>query len=59
MAEVSTISPTNVLTLEQKILLRQSQMEEVRNPYETGMWEDIGRFIHTRRKDITLNSASN
>ncbi len=58
MAEVSTISSTNVLTLEQKILLRQSQMEEVRDPYEEGLWKDIGRFVNTRRKDITLNSAT-
>ena len=45
-------------TLEAKILLRQSQMEDVRRPYETGMWEDIGRFINTRRKDITLSSET-
>ena len=46
-------------SIEQKILLRQSQMEEVRDFYETGMWTDISRFIDTRRKDITLNSATN
>ncbi len=52
------MASTDVLSLEQKILLRQSQMEAVRDPYETGMWEDIGRFINTRRRDITLNSAT-
>ena len=46
-------------TLESKILTRQKQMETVRDPYETGLWSDIGRFINTRRKDITLNSATN
>ncbi len=58
MTEVSTISPTNVLSLEQMILLRQSQMETVRDVYETGTWSDIGRFVNPRRKDITLNSAT-
>ena len=46
-------------TLEERILLRQAQMETVRNPYEVGMWSDISRFINQRRKDITLNSATN
>ncbi len=58
MAVIQTVSPTSVLSLEQKIFLRQSQMETVRDPYETGMWSDIGRFVNTRRKDITLNSAT-
>ena len=44
---------------ESKILTRQKQFEEVRNPYEVGLWEDIGRFVNPRRKDITLNSATN
>lgn len=46
-------------TLEQQILLRQSQMEEVRNPYENGMWINIGRFVNPRRKDITISSQTN
>lgn len=46
------------LTIEQGLLLRQSQMETVRDPYETGMWSDIGRFVNPRRRDITLNSAT-
>ncbi len=46
-------------TLESKILLRQKQMEEVREPYEIGLWQDIGKFVNPRRKDITLSSASN
>jgi len=54
---VKLAASTDTFTLEQKILLRQSQMETVRNPYETGTWKDIGRFVHPRRKDITLNSA--
>ena len=45
--------------LESRILLRQTQMETVRDPYETGMWSDIGRFFNQRRKDITLSSATN
>ncbi len=49
---------SNILSLEQKILLRQSQMETVRDPYEVGTWSDIGRFVNPRRKDITLNSAT-
>ncbi len=56
MAETVS-STTDVLSLEQKILLRQSQMETVRNPYEKGMWEDIGRFVNTRRRNISLSSA--
>ncbi len=48
-----------IKTLAERILLHQSQMETVRDPYETGMWESIGRFINQRRKDITLSSATN
>ena len=48
-----------IKTLEERILLRQSQMETVRNPYETGTWVHIGRFVNPRRKDITLSSATN
>ena len=57
MAETLT-SSTDVLSLEQKILLRQSQMETVRDPYERGTWADIGRFVNTRRRNITLSSAT-
>ena len=46
-------------TITKTILLRQKQMEGVREFYETGMWEDIARFISPRRKDITLASATN
>ncbi|MGR3292481.1 MAG: portal protein [Candidatus Scalindua sp.] len=46
-------------TLESKILLRQRQMETVREPYERGLWKDIGRFVNPRRKDIAVSSASN
>ena len=46
-------------TIEQKILLRQSQMEEVREFYENGLWLDIGRFINPRRKDVTVESRTN
>lgn len=42
-----------------QIQLRQSQMEEVRRYYEDGTWIDIGRFINTRRKDITVDSSTN
>ncbi len=56
MAEISS---TLDLTLEQKILLRQTQMETVREPYESGLWEDIGRFVNPRRKDISIRSATN
>lgn len=34
-------------------------MEEVRKPYETGMWTDIGKFINPRRKNISLASQTN
>jgi hypothetical protein len=54
---MAVMASTDILSLEQKILLRQSQMEAVRDPYETGTWEDIGRFVNPRRKDITINSA--
>jgi len=46
-------------TIEEKILLRQKQMETVREPYETGLWNDIGKFVNPRRKDIILSSATN
>ena len=42
-----------------QIQLRQSQMEEVRRYYEDGTWKDITRFINPRRKDITVDSATN
>ncbi len=58
MAVVNQVSLSNVLSLEQNILLRQSQMETVRDPYETGTWEDIGRYVNPRRRDITINSAT-
>lgn len=48
-----------IKSLEERILLRQKSMEMVRDPYETGMWEDIGRFVNQRRKDITLSSVTN
>ena len=45
--------------LSQKIMLRMKQLEDERNPYETGMWKDIGRFVLPRREDIMLSSATN
>ena len=46
-------------TLESKLLSRQKQMEEVREPYERGLWTQIGKFVNPSRRDITLNSAAN
>ena len=47
-----------IKTTEDRILLHQKQMETVRDPYERGLWSDIGRFVNPRRKDITLDSAT-
>lgn len=47
------------MELNQEIMLRMKQLEDVRNPYETGMWKDITRFGNPRREDITLSSAAN
>ena len=33
-------------------------MEEIRRDYETGLWEDIGRFVNPRREDITDSSRT-
>lgn len=43
---------TDQRELGQIIMLRQSSMEEVREPYETGMWQDLGRFVNPRRENI-------
>ena len=40
------------LGLGQKILIRQRKMEIVREFYERGLWDDIGRFVNPRREDI-------
>jgi hypothetical protein len=42
--------------LEQKIMLRQSKMEEIRDDYENGLWIDIARFVNPRRENITDDS---
>ncbi len=39
-------------------MLDQKGMEEVRRPYEDGMWIDIGRFVNIRRENMTISSAS-
>ena len=35
-----------------KLLQRAKELEEVRRDYETGMWDDICRFVNPRREDI-------
>jgi len=46
-------------SIQQKILIRQSKFENIREFYENGLWIDIGRFIDPRRKDITAESRTN
>lgn len=46
-------------TIQQKIMTRQSKMQEIREFYENGMWSDIGRFINPRRRDVTVESETN
>lgn len=45
-------------TVVEQIMLDQKGMEEVRRPYEDGMWIDIARFVNIRREDMTISSAS-
>jgi hypothetical protein len=40
-----------------KILTRLKELEEVRLPYETERWEDIGRLVYARREDISQNTT--
>lgn len=42
----------------QQIMLDQQGMEEVRRPYENGLWIDIGKFVNIRRENMTISSAS-
>jgi len=46
-------------SIKQKILTRQSKLEDIRKFYENGLWSDISRFIDPRRKDITAESRTN
>jgi hypothetical protein len=40
-----------------KILQRLKELQDVRRDYETGMWEDIARFVNPRREDISQYST--
>ena len=42
-----------------KILERQKMMEEVRKPYEDGLWNDITKFVNPRREDISISTLDN
>ncbi len=46
------------ISLVQRIMQDQKSMEDVRRPYEDGMWIDIGKFVNIRRRDMTISSAS-
>ncbi len=48
MAEVDNI----LMTLGQKILFQMKTKEQVREPYENGLWVDIARFVNPRRENI-------
>ena len=46
-------------TIQQKIMTRQSKMQEIREFWENGLWKDITRFINPRRRDVTVESETN
>ncbi len=45
--------------IQQKIMTRQSKMEEIREFWENGLWKDITRFINPRRRDVSVESETN
>lgn len=47
------------LNIQQKILLRQSKMEEIRRDYEDGIWVDCTRLGNPRREDIRAEDSAN
>ena len=53
MAFVPTVVESGTASsLSQALLLRAKQLEDVRRDYETGLWEDISKFVNPRREDI-------
>lgn len=46
-------------TIQQKIMTRQSKMEEIREFWENGLWKDITKFINPRRRDVSVESETN
>jgi hypothetical protein len=38
--------------LGQQILQRAKELEDIRRDYETGLWDDIGKFVNPRREDL-------
>lgn len=58
VVEFGNVSSTE-LSIGQKILQRQRRMETIRQFYERGLWEDIGRFVNPRREDIRIEDAFN
>jgi hypothetical protein len=46
-------------SIQQKILVRQSKFENIREFYEKGLWIEIAKYIDPRRKDITAESRTN
>ncbi len=47
------------MSLEQRLLLDMKTMEDVRRDYETGLWEDIARFVNPRRENIKDSQRDN
>ncbi len=47
------------LGIGQRILIRQRKMETIREFYEKGLWQDIGRFVNPRREDIRIEDSHN
>jgi len=46
-------------TLGQKVLLRQSKFECIREPYESGIWQDVTRLGNPRRENIRDEDKTN
>lgn len=46
-------------TKEQKLLRWFNRMKEERRYYETGLWEDIAKFVNPRRENIGQDTYSN
>lgn len=59
VVEFANVSASKQGGLGQKILQRQRRMETIREFYERGLWQDIGRFVNPRREDIRIEDAQN
>ncbi len=59
MAQDLPTEPSSPTSLGQQVMIRQREMERIREFYEKGLWVDISRFVNPRREDITEASKTN